>query len=142
MRSVELRNVPGIGATIFGNVDTLLTTGELPVYDELRATFPAGLRECLRVPRLGARKVKALFDALAVDSLDALEQACLDGRLAGIRGFGPRSAQHILKGIAFVRGAAPIAGRAFRLDDWTIAGILSCRLSEFVNFARPSVPRG
>jgi DNA polymerase (family 10) len=106
VRSGELRNVPGIGATIFGNVETLLTTGDLPVYDELRATFPAGLRECLRVPRLGARKVKALFDALGVDSLDALERACLDGRLAGIRGFGPKSAQHILKGIGFVRGAA------------------------------------
>ncbi len=106
VRSGDLRNVPGIGATIFGNVATLLTTGDLPVYDELRATFPAGLRECLRVPRLGAKKVKTLFDALGVDSLDALERACLDGRLAGIRGFGPRSAQHILKGIAFVRGAA------------------------------------
>jgi len=106
VRSGALRNVPGIGATIFGNVETLMATGELPVYDELRATFPAGLRECLRVPRLGAKKVKALFDALGVDSLDALEQACLDGRLTGIRGFGPKSAQHILKGIGFVRGAS------------------------------------
>ena len=106
VRSGALRNVPGIGATIFGNVETLMATGELPVYDELRATFPAGLRECLRVPRLGAKKVKALFDALGVDSLDALERACLDGRLTGIRGFGPKSAQHILKGIGFVRGAS------------------------------------
>jgi DNA polymerase (family X) len=106
VRSGELRNVPGIGSTIFGNVETLMTTGELPVYEELRATFPAGLRDCLRVPRLGAKKVKTLFETLGVDSLEALERACLDGRLAGIRGFGPKSVQSILKGIGFVRGSA------------------------------------
>jgi len=106
VRTRELRSVPGIGATIFSNVETLLATGELPVYEELRATFPPGLRDCLRVPRLGAKKVKTLFETLGVDSLEALERACLDGRLAGIRGFGPKSVQHILKGIGFVRGAA------------------------------------
>ena len=106
VRSGELRKVPGIGATIFANVESLLTSGELPVYEELRATFPPGLRDCLKVPRLGAKKVKTLFETLGVDSLDALERACLDGRLTGIRGFGPKSAQHILKGIGFVRGSA------------------------------------
>lgn len=106
VRTRELRKVPGIGDTIFANVESLLTTGELPVYEELRATFPPGLRDCLRVPRLGAKKVKTLFEALGVDSLDALERVCLDGRLTGVRGFGPKSAQHILKGIGFVRGSA------------------------------------
>lgn len=106
VRSRELRKTPGIGETIFGNVESLLTTGELPLYEELRATFPPGLRDCLRVPRLGAKKVKTLFESLGVDSLDALERVCLDGRLTGVRGFGPKSAQHILKGIGFVRGSA------------------------------------
>jgi DNA polymerase (family 10) len=106
VRSRELLKTPGIGATIFGNVESLLTTGELPLYEELRATFPPGLRDCLRVPRVGAKKVKTLFESLGVDSLDALERACLDGRLTGVRGFGPKSAQHILKGIGFVRGSA------------------------------------
>ncbi|HEY4230082.1 MAG TPA: helix-hairpin-helix domain-containing protein, partial [Thermoanaerobaculia bacterium] len=134
VRSGALRNVSGIGATIFGNVETLMATGELPVYDELRATFPAGLRECLRVPRLGAKKVKTLFDALGVDSLDALERACLDGRLTGIRGFGPKSAQHILKGIGFVRGAsgrfryATARARALSIADALLATGLATRV--------------
>jgi DNA polymerase (family 10) len=134
VRSGALRNVSGIGATIFGNVETLMATGELPVYDELRATFPAGLRECLRVPRLGAKKVKTLFDALGIDSLDALERACLDGRLTGIRGFGPKSAQHILKGIGFVRGAsgrfryATARARALSIADALLATGLATRV--------------
>ncbi len=106
VRSRTLLEVPGIGSTIFANVESLMTTGDLPVYEELRATFPPGLRDCLRVPRLGAKKVRALFETLGVDSLEALERACLDGRLLQVRGFGPKSAQHILKGIGFVRGSA------------------------------------
>ena len=103
VRSRELRAVKGIGETIFANVETLVTTGSLPVYDELRAAFPPGLRECLRVPGLGAKRVKALYDAIGVDSLSSLERACVEGRLTGIRGFGPKSARNILRGIGLVR---------------------------------------
>lgn len=103
VRSRELRAVKGIGETIFGNVETLVTTGRLPVYEELQAAFPPGLRDCLRVPGLGAKKVKALYDAIGVDSIESLERACVEGRLTEIRGFGPRSAHNILRGIGLVR---------------------------------------
>jgi len=104
--SRELLKTPGIGTGLFANVETLLRTGSLPFYDELRARFPPGLRECLRIPGLGARKVKQLHDALGIDSLAALESACREGRLAGVKGFGPRSAEKILNGIALVRSSA------------------------------------
>jgi DNA polymerase (family 10) len=106
VRTGRLRAVPGIGATIFANVESLVDTGRLPAYDELRASFPRGLSECLRVPRLGARKVKILYDALGVDSLEALERACREGRLEKVRGFGKKSAEHLLRGIAVVRAAS------------------------------------
>ena len=106
VRTGRLRDVPGIGDTIFKSVATLLDTGRLPLHDELRAAFPKGLSECLRVPGLGAKKVKALYDAIGVDSLDALERACREGRLAGVRGFGHKSAAHLLRGIRVVRAAA------------------------------------
>src|ERR1700693_1301233 len=104
--SRELLKTPGIGTGLFANVETLLRTGSLPFYDELRARFPPGLQECLRIPGLGARKVKQLHEALGVDSLAALETACREGKLAAVRGFGPRSVDRILKGIALVRSSA------------------------------------
>jgi DNA polymerase (family 10) len=104
--SRELLKTPGIGAGLFANVETLVRTGSLPFYDELRARFPPGLRECLKIPGLGARKVKQLHDALGIDSLAALESACREGRLAGVKGFGARSAERILNGIALVRSSA------------------------------------
>jgi DNA polymerase (family X) len=104
--SRELLKTPGIGAGLFANIETLVRTGSLPYYDELRARFPPGLQECLRIPGLGARKVKQLHEALGVDSLAALETACREGKLAAVKGFGPRSVERILKGIALVRSSA------------------------------------
>lgn len=106
VRTGALRDVRGIGGGLFSNVETLVKTGSLPYYDELRAAFPPGLRECLRIPGFSARKAKQVYDALGVDSLDALEQACFDGRLASIKGFGAATAAKILKGIAMVRSGA------------------------------------
>jgi DNA polymerase IV (family X) len=104
--SRELLKTPGIGAGLFANVETLVRTGSLPFHDELRARFPPGLCECLRIPGIGARKVKQLHEALGIDSLAALESACREGRLAGVKGFGARSAERILNGIALVRSSA------------------------------------
>ena len=106
IRTGEIRGVTGIGAGLFSNLEVLLRTGSLPFYDELRAAFPPGLRECLRIPGFGARKAKLVHDALGVDSLDALEQACRDGRIASIKGFGPKSVDRLLRGIATVRAGA------------------------------------
>src|SRR5262249_10730838 len=102
----ELKKLPGIGSSLFSNVETLVKTGRLPYYEELHALFPPGLRDCLRIPGVGARRVKQLHDALGIDSLESLEKACVEGKLAGIRGFGPKSAEKILKGIAMLRASA------------------------------------
>jgi DNA polymerase (family 10) len=104
--SRRLLEVAGIGQGLFANIERLVTTGSLPYYDELRARFPPGLRECLRIPGLGARKVRLLHEALGIDSLEALEKACREGRLAGVKGFSAAGAERILKGIALTRASA------------------------------------
>ncbi len=104
--SRELLEVPGIGERLFANIETLVKTGSLPYYDELRARFPPGLRECLRIPGLGARKARQLHESLGIDSLEALERACREGRLAAVKGFGHASVERILKGIKLLRSSA------------------------------------
>jgi DNA polymerase (family 10) len=106
VRTGRLRDVRGIGEAIFGHVRSLVMTGHLPLHEELRARFPPGLSDCLRLPGLGTSKIKLLHDALGIDSLETLEQACRDGRLAGVKGFGVKSAEKILRGIAALRAGA------------------------------------
>lgn len=106
VRTRDLLEVRGIGSGLFANIETLVTTGGLPYYDELRASFPPGLRECLRVPGLGARKVKLLHERLGIDSLAALEGACRAGLVAQVKGFGPRTEERILRGIEMLRSTA------------------------------------
>src|SRR5207249_8866376 len=87
-------------------VEVLLTTGGLPLYDGRRARCPPGLRDCVRIPGVGPARAKLLHQALGIDSLEALEKACLEGRLTTVKGFGPKSAEKILRGIAARRAGA------------------------------------
>ena len=135
--SRDLLRVPGIGAGLFGNIETLVRTGSLPFHDELRARFPAGLRECLRIPGLGARKVRQLYEALGIDSLEALETACREGGLAAARGFGPRTAEKILKGIALLRSSAGLHPyrRARRRAEEALAALAASGLASRIEIA-------
>jgi len=106
VRTRELLKVRGIGKSLFGNIETLVTTGSLPYYEELKASFPPGLRDCLRIPGFGARKAKLLHEELGIDSLAALEKACREGRVAPVKGFGRKTQERILRGIEMLSTTA------------------------------------
>jgi DNA polymerase (family X) len=106
VRTRQLLKIPGIGKGLFSNIETLVTTGSLPYYEELRDSFPPGLRECLKIPGFGARKAKLLHDRLGIDSVAALESACREGRIAPLKGFGPKTEERILRGIETLRATA------------------------------------
>jgi DNA polymerase (family X) len=109
----RLQEIPGIGATLQEKITTLVTTGSLPFYDKLRAETPAGLIEMLRLPGMGPKKVKLLYDELSVDDLIKLKQACEEGKVAALKGFGAKTQQKILEGLAFLGQA----GQRVRLDE-------------------------
>ena len=98
-----LTDIEGIGADLAGKIATLLDTGRLPLLDDLEAKIPTVVFELMRVPGLGPKKVKALVDDLQIDSLDALEQACRDGRVRDVKGFGAKTEAAILENIAFAK---------------------------------------
>jgi len=99
VREERLTEIPGIGAAIAEKIATLVQTGHLPYYEELKAEFPSGIFEMFELMGLGPKKIRALYDKLGIDSLDALEAACKDGRVAGLSGFGEKTAHNILQSI-------------------------------------------
>ena len=99
----RLKGLKGIGESIRQKIEELVKTGRLQAYEELRAEFPPGLLELLEIPGLGPRKVKVLYEKLGIQSIEQLEQACKEGKVAQLPGFGPKSAEKILEGIQFLR---------------------------------------
>lgn len=96
----RLASIKGIGSALVDKIQTLHETGELEYYAKLRASVAPGLIEMLEIPGLGGKKVKKLHDALSVESIDALQKACENGEVAALKGFGAKSEQKILSGIA------------------------------------------
>jgi DNA polymerase (family 10) len=99
----RLREIRGIGEAIAEKITALVTTGRLKYYDDLRAQFPPGLLDLLRIPGLGSKKAKKLFEELGISSIEELEKACNENRLIGVPGFGAKSQEKFLEGIQQVR---------------------------------------
>ncbi|MDD5349817.1 MAG: DNA polymerase/3'-5' exonuclease PolX [Chthoniobacteraceae bacterium] len=105
-REGRLREIPGIGQAIAEKIGELYATGRLAYYEELKAEFPAGIFEMFELMGLGPKKIRALYDRLGITSLEALEAACKDGRVAGLAGFGEKTAENILHSIEQRRSVA------------------------------------
>jgi DNA polymerase (family 10) len=101
----SLRQVPGIGETMHAKIVQLHTTGHLQAYEELCQQTPPGLRALLRIPGLGPKKIKALHDALKINTLADLRAAAESDKIAHLKGFGAKTQTNILDGIAFVEKA-------------------------------------
>jgi DNA polymerase (family X) len=99
----ELRQIKGIGEALSKKISELVTTGRLPYYEELKATVPAGLREMVRIPQLGPKKVKALYEKLGITTVGELEYACQENRLVDLPGFGAKTQERILQGIEILK---------------------------------------
>ena len=95
----RLGDVPGIGKALTEKIETLFATGELEFYDKLLASVPPGLLDLLDIPGLGGKKIKALHEQLEIDSIESLTEACNEGKVAELKGFGEKTQEKILSGI-------------------------------------------
>jgi DNA polymerase (family 10) len=106
----SLAGTKGVGPATLQIVSEIVTTGRASMLEELREQIPPGLVEMLAISGLGVAKIRQIHDVLDIDSVPELEAAALDGRLAKLPRFGPKTSENILKGIAYLRHAS-----AFRL---------------------------
>src|SRR6185312_2041082 len=102
----SLAATKGVGPATLQIVSEIVTTGRAGILEELREQVPPGLVEMLQVSGLGVAKIRQIHEALDIDSLPELEAAARDGRLAKLPRFGAKTAENILKGIAFLRQAS------------------------------------
>ena len=99
----KLYDVEGIGKATGQIVEELVRSGTSRYLDELRAQYPPGIFDLMRVPRFGLKKIGQVYSELGIASLDDLEKAARNGTLAKLKGFGAKTADMILQGIQFAR---------------------------------------
>lgn len=107
----SLAGTKAVGPATLQIVTELARTGRATLLEELREHVPPGLVEMLAISGLGVAKIRQIHEALDIDSLPELEAAALDGRLATLPRFGPKTSENVLRGIAYLRRAT-----AFRLS--------------------------
>ena len=99
-RAGRAEQLAGIGKTLAEKIVALVETGSIPAAEKLKAKFPAGLIEVTRVPGLGPKRARKLFDELGIASLDELRHAAETNRLRSVPGFGAKAEESVLAAIA------------------------------------------
>jgi DNA polymerase (family 10) len=103
LQAGTLKDVPGIGPAIENKIAEFVTTGQLEFLTDLEAQVPPALLDLTRVPGLGPRTAKEIYDGLGILTLDALEAAARDHRLQTLPGIKAKTEENILKGLAVLR---------------------------------------
>lgn len=132
----RLKEVPGIGEAIEQKIVEYVTTGRLEFLTRLETEVPPALLELTRVPGLGPRTAKDIYDALGILSLDELEQAAQAHRLLAVRGIKAKTEENILKGIAQLKRTE---GRRFFPEAWLLADSFLVTLRAMEGVARAEI---
>jgi DNA polymerase (family 10) len=98
-REGRATQLPGVGKTLQEKIQALLETGDIPSAVKLRERYPAGVILMTRLPGLGPKRARKLYEELGIDTLEGLREAALDERLRALHGFGPKAEASILTAI-------------------------------------------
>jgi DNA polymerase (family 10) len=124
----KLQEIPGIGKGMAANIQAIESAGTLPLREELLLKYRPTMLELLRLPGMGPKTVALLWEALQVASVEELEKAIAEGKLAGLPRFGDKLIEKLRKGIADYKERS---GRFLIDDAETAAEKLISYLKEF-----------
>jgi DNA polymerase (family X) len=122
--------IAGVGKTLAEKIDALLETGEIPAAAKLKAKFPPSLVEVTRVPGLGAKTARRLFDELGVATLDDLREAAEAERIRELKGLGAKVEENVLASLERLGEPGEGSGRVLLSMARPIAEELAASLRE------------
>jgi DNA polymerase (family 10) len=95
----DLTQFPGIGDDLAGKIKQIVETGELEQLEKLKKDVPVELSQMMKIPHLGAKRVKVLYDELGIETIDELEKAAKSGKIRELEGFGKKTEGKIKNGV-------------------------------------------
>jgi len=115
----ELREIPGVGQAIAKKIEEMLSTGHIRYLDELKEEFPAGLLQIIDVPDIGPKTAMHLYRELKITNLADLKHAAEQHQIRELKGFGERSEERVLHGIALLerRSGRMLLGYAYPVAE-------------------------
>lgn len=99
----KIFSIKGIGESVGNKIIELLQNGELQVLQEVIQQTPEGVLEMMNIKGLGPKKIHTLWKEMQIETIEELEQACRENRIAQKKGFGEKTEQKILESIKFVQ---------------------------------------
>ena len=138
-RAGRVTELPGIGKTLEEKLHALLSAGAIPAAEKLRARYPPGLIEMMRLPGLGPKRARRLFDELGIESLEMLRAAAQEQRLREVKGFGEKFEASVLSALEAGAGERPaqrvLLHRALDVGDAIVAALREHPAAERVELA-------
>jgi DNA polymerase (family 10) len=138
-REGRVTEISGIGKTLEEKIHALDETGDIPTAKRLRDRFPTGLISVMHLPGFGPKRARRLYDELGIDSLDALRAAAEQQKIRGLRGFGAKVEETLLKSLAESPegGPAPriLLSRAQNIAEQIVGALRSHPAAERVEVA-------
>lgn len=98
-----LEDIPGVGKSIAEKIEEFLKTGKIKYYESLKKKYPVAIAELSQIEGVGPKIALKLYKKLKIKNIQELEAAAKAGKIAKLEGFGKKSEENILKGIAFLR---------------------------------------
>lgn len=99
----EIAEINGIGKSLATTIRNLIDTGSFPQLDELQEQTPEGVVRMLEIKGLGPKKVRQIWQELDIVSTEALMEACENGSLSKVKGFGSKTQDTIREALLFAR---------------------------------------
>jgi DNA polymerase (family 10) len=142
-----LTEIDNIGKTLADKITEMLETDKLEFFEKLKAEVPSGVVAIMRLNGVGPKKAKLFWDELDITTVEALQQAAISGKLAGLKGMGAKSEQKVLEAIEassrqtgrMTLGKALPAAQAIVTLLSALPTVLNVEIAGSIRRARPTI---
>ncbi len=100
----SLQKTKGIGKGIYSVISEFVENGTSTEYEKYQNQIPAGIFDLFRIKGLGAGKIRKLYTELEISTIEDLEKACSENKVAELKGFGSKTQEKIINEIERIKG--------------------------------------
>jgi len=99
----KLGEIKGFGEALVKKITEYVQTGKMSFYEKLIQEVPEELVKITKIPGIGPKKTKQLYEKLGIRTIEDLEKACIEGKIAPLKGFSEKTQEILLNSIQHLK---------------------------------------